>query len=300
MEFGKWIQSVRKEQKLDIKTLAERSSVDTSTISRVENSRTQVSLSIAVRLSEGLGLNASDVFQAWNGKPLVETEWRNTALSTAVPTTKDVEMFLQGFQKNKGEGEVLLSELLNKVVSLQDHAEGMLRGDSSQPFVPKDIYKLLSNSPVYRFEIHYPPGIQAEDILAIYTGGGALTMTDIGEYIKKVRREKHITLAKLENAASISASVISRLESGSLDQVKLIDVLMLDNQLEQEGKLFDMYWSVCKFNERVERWRQSVDNKKGKTSVKEAEQTGKLVYLYITAHRWLQCMHLKELTRLGP
>src|ERR1700686_4108005 len=101
MDFGKWIQSVRKERRLDMKTVAERSGVETSTISRVENSRTQVSLSVAVRLCEGLELSASDLFQVWRGRRIPELEWKRDALSEAIPTINDVEVFLQGFHRNR-------------------------------------------------------------------------------------------------------------------------------------------------------------------------------------------------------
>jgi len=285
LEFGRWIRSLRKERQLDIRSLAERTGVEVSTISRVENARTQVTLLTAIRLCEGLGKDVSDVFTVLRGKPMNKDVEERVTGADAVPNMGDVEQFLTYFQSNKEEGKIWFSDLLNRVVSMSRGDEGSARGNLSRVFVPEDIHKLLFDSPFYRFEIQYPPTIAARDIFTIYQHGGMLTLIDIGEYVKKVRRDRQVTLARLEQEANITQSILSRLESTVIEQIKLADVFMLDTQLGQEGTLLSMYWSVYSFYERLYRRHAA-----------SAEQNLKLVSIFILTCRWLQFMNPQDIT----
>jgi transcriptional regulator with XRE-family HTH domain len=285
MDLGQWMRSLRKEQKLDIRTLSERTGVEVSTISRVETAQTQVTLIIAIRLCEGLGVNAVDVLTAVRGKRPFAGDREPMRGVEAVPTMDDVEQFLTYFHRNKEGGKVWLSDLLNRVVVMGKNTEGDPEGEVSQFIVPADIHKLLFDSPVYRFEIQYPSAITASGILAIYQHGAMLTPMEIREYIKKVRREKQVTIARLEQAAKLSPSVLSRLESAEIEQIKLADVLVLDEQLGQEGTLLLMYWSVYSFYERLVR-----------RDATSAEQDMKLASIFITTCRWLQFMNPQDVS----
>jgi transcriptional regulator with XRE-family HTH domain len=280
MEFGQWIRSVRKQQKLDIRTLAVRTGVEASTISRVENTRTQVTLGTAIRICEGLGMTATDLLLAVRGKRLVPLEEMNTPTEDPIPTLHTIEMFLNSFRANPEAGYLLLSNLLNKVVFLKE--------EDSYPFLPEGVRSLLFHSPIYQFEIQYPPDIEAEDILTIYKRGGVLTLVDIGTYVKKIRREKQVTLAYLEDTAKVSSSVLSRLETGLMEQVKLADILRLDDQLEQDGKLLAMYWRVHHLNMLLLRQSLASADRTEFLSLPKSELEGKLLSVFITLHRWLQ------------
>lgn len=281
INFGHWIRSLRKERQLDIRAMAELTGVEVSTISRVENAKTQVTLITAIRLCEGLGKDVSDVLAIMREKPtLIETE-ELTNRADAVPTLSDVEQFLSYFQGNKEEGKIWLSNLLDRVILISRSAGGNL----SRFFVPEDIQKLLFDSPVYRFEIQYPLAITAQDILVLYKNGAMLALADISEYCKKIRREKQLTQARLEQTVKLTPSILSRLESETIEQIKLADVLMLDEQLEQEGNLLSMYWSVYSFYERlVHRYADA------------AEQNMKLASIFILTCRWLQFMNPQDIT----
>lgn len=277
-EFGSWIRSLRKERQFDIRTLAERTGVEMSTISRVENARTQVTLITAIRLSEGLDKNVSDVLALLQKKPIdIDT----TDKADGIPNMSDVEQFLSYCQDNKKESMIWLSDLLNKVISNSRSAGG----SSSRLFVPEDIQKLLVDLPMYRFEIQYPPAITAQDILVLYKSGAMLAPVDISEYCRKTRREKQLTLDRLEQSAKLTQSIISRLESTVIEQIKLSDVLMLDEQLEQEGILLSMYWGVYSFYNRLVRYYKDV-----------AEQNMKLASIFILTCRWLQFMNPQDAT----
>ena len=199
------------------------------------------------------------------------------------PTMDDVEQFLRYFHDYKVEARNWLTDLLNSVSFMDDNLESMVRPNMLQFFAPEDIQKLLFDSPLYRFEIQYPPTITANYILALYSQGAMLTLTDIAEFTKKLRREKQVTLAKLEQDAKISQNMLSRLESSFIEQIKLADVIMLDEQLEQQGTLLKMYWNTYSFYQRLIRH-----------SMSTADQEMKLASIFIIICRWLQVVNPKD------
>src|SRR2546421_1680939 len=189
MDFGKWIGLLRTERKLDIQSLAIRSGLDASTISRVENARTKVTLLTAIRLCEGLGMSVADVLDVIYGKHIIKGEQEQQSLTPVGPTLSDVEQFLSYFHEHEEEGKIWFTDLLNKVVIMSGSVPRGVKEDTLRIFVPEDIQKLLLDSTIYRFEVLYPPAITAKDIFSIYQRGGMLMLTDIGEYIKKLRRD---------------------------------------------------------------------------------------------------------------
>lgn len=285
MEFGEWIRRSRKAQKLDLRALAGKTGVEAGTISRVENARTQVTLSTAIRICEGLGVTGFDLLEAVRGKHVPSQEESSSVRDKAIPTMEDIEAFLVSLQSDPPAGYHTLSRLLNKVITLRGREAETAQRESSHVFHPEEIHCLLFHSPVYQFEVHYPPNMRTEDILIIYKRGGALTLADIGMYIKKIRREKQMTLAHLEGTAKVSISVLSRLETGLLEQVKLADILNLDEQLEQDGKLLLMYWRAYRLNDLVS---HSGGATTGFSSPTAVEQYEKQVFVFIVLHRWLQ------------
>ncbi len=285
MDFGEWIRSLRKERKLDIQSLAERSGVKASTISRAENARTQVTLPTAIRLCEGLGVTVEDVLNVVYGNHAIPDDQEQQSVTPAVPTIRDVEQFLSYFRRNEEKGKVWLTDLLNKIVSMSRSVPEGVEGGTFRLFVPEDIQKLLLDTPIYRFEVQYPPAMASNDILLIYQHGGVLTLTDVGEYIKKLRRERQVTLEQMVQRVKLSPSILSRLESGFTEQIKLADVLLLDKQLGQEGTLLSMYWGAYSSYERVIRH-----------SAASAEQDLKLTMLFIIVCRWLQFINPQDVS----
>lgn len=288
MHFGKWVRERRVELGFDLRSLAAQTDVDVGTISRIENERTQATLSTAVQICEGTGASLTDLMEALTGKCFRDLEPVPPFDERVMPTADDVELLLTYAQRDRQACYEWLAHLLNRVAILDGDVMRGGRGRGSGKFVSEDIQKLLEGARLYRFELEYPGELPAEDIWRIFRTGGLLTYTDIGSYIKQVRRKKQVTLARLEDSVKISASVLSNFESGSVERIRLIDVLALDQQLAQEGKIVAMYWSACKFNLRLV-WRVS-----GRTSNIDVsslggiEQSMKLVTVFTTICRWLQ------------
>lgn len=281
MDFGGWVRVLRQAQKLDIRALAERTGVEVSTISRVENARTKVTLLTVIRLCKGLGVTFHDLLEVVYSQGAVRRIDEGSMPSSAVPTRDDIDQFLEYFHREEKEGKAWLSQLIKRVISASESTGKRSEENGIDLFVPVDI--LLIDSPFYRFEVQYPSTLSAKDIVTIYECGGLLTSIDIGEYLRKVRREQQITLEQLERTAHFSTSVLLRLESSVIEQIKLADVIWLDQHLGQSGMLFSMYWEVYSFYEDL-LYRYPTT----------AERDMKLVSIFVVICRWLCAMNPQD------
>jgi transcriptional regulator with XRE-family HTH domain len=291
MDFGTWVQSMRTQREMDVRAFAHLVSVDPSTISRVERARSQVTVATVVRICEGIGATPADLLAALQGsRPMWAHRCQKTSASE-VMTIPDVEALLSSLRRSWQEGCVWLTHLLNQVAAYSDE-RNTPAGETMPLIVPEDIEKLLADSRLYQFKVHYPEDMSADAIWKIYVQGGALSLVDIGAYIRQARRTKRVTLSGLEEAGKLSASVLSRLEAGALERVKLTDVLTLDEQLRQEGKIVAMYWRTCLLIDAVAQARKR-DEQAGvamPAAIDRIEQDLKLIEVFLTICRWLSCL----------
>lgn len=292
MDFGAWVRSLRDQREMDVRAFAHLVGVDASTISRIEQARSQATLSTAVRICEGVGMTPSDLLWALQGKRPKWTEGYYITRESEVITINDLEAWLSSLRRHWQEECTWLTSLLNQIAAHSDDG-GLTPGEMALLIVPEDIEKLLQDSRLYQFKIHYPEDMKADAIWNIYTDGGALSLVDIGAYIRQARRTRRVTLSGLEESGKLSASVLSRLEAGVLERVKLIDVLTLDEQLGQEGKIVAMYWRACSLMEAVARVHEQGEQAgvEMPASADRIEQDLKVIELFLTICRWLSGLY---------
>ena len=291
MDFGAWVRSLRDQREMDVRAFAHLVGVDASTISRIEQARSQVTLSTAVRICEGVGMTPSDLLWALQGKRPKWTEGYHITRESEVITINDLEAWLSSLRRHWQEECIWLTSLLNRIAAHSDDS-GLTPGETALLIVPEDIEKLLQDSRLYQFKVHYPEDMKAEAIWSIYTRGEALSLVDIGAYIRQARRTRRVTLSGLEESGKLSASVLSRLEAGVLERVKLIDVLTLDEQLGQEGKIVAMYWRACGLMDAVARVHQQHEQAgvEMPASMDRIDQDLRIIELFLTICRWLSCL----------
>ena len=297
MDFGAWVRSIREQREMDVRAFAHLVGVDASTISRIEQARSQVTLSTAVRVCEGVGMTPSDLLWALQGKQPKWTEGCHVTRESEAITIDVLEAWLSSLRRYWQEECTWLTSLLNRIAAHSDNGS-LTPGETSLLIVPEDIEKLLQDSRLYQFKVHYPEDMKADAIWNIYTHGGALSLVDIGAYIRQARRTRRLTLSGLEESGKLSASVLSRLEAGALERVKLIDVLTLDEQLGQEGKIVAMYWRACSLMDTVARVHQQHEQAgmEMPASMDRIEQDLKVIELFLTICRWLSCLYPSDHT----
>jgi transcriptional regulator with XRE-family HTH domain len=291
MDFGAWVRSIRDQREMDVRAFAHLVGVDASTISRIEQARSQVTLSTAVRICEGVGMTPSDLFWALQGQRPKWTDGGDVTRESEVITINDLATWLSSLRRHWQEECAWLTSLLNRIAARSDNG-GVTPSETALLIVPEDIEKLLQDSRLYQFKVRYPEDMKAEALWNIYTDGGALSLVDIGAYIRQARRTRRLTLSGLEESGKLSASVLSRLEAGALERVKLIDVLTLDEQLGQEGKIVAMYWRACRLIDAVARVHQQQEQAgvAMPASADRMEQDLKVIELLLTICRWLSCL----------
>lgn len=290
MDFNQVVQRIRSDLGFDLRTFAAQIGVDATTISRIENAKAQVTLSTAVQICEKNGISPGKLYSDLRGKQVLELEQLSPVLDRVMPTVSDAETLISLFHKNRHNCALFLTGILNRIVSLSKGSYLVDENGEELQFVPESFAQLLFEAPFYRFELQYPTDLEAETIWELYCNGGLLTLKDIGAYIKIVRRQRQLTLVRLENSVKISTSVLSHLETGTIERIRLVDVLSIDTQLEQEGKLLAMYWSVSKFNNGFRRILRDRTAGIRWSDPDEIEHDLKVIALFTIMCRWLQVL----------
>ncbi len=280
MNIGEWLLQMRRKRKLDLRALAAQTGLDIGTISKIENGRTQATLGTIVRAGVGLRVTAADFIQDWQGVPFSLVDGAHVSGEETVPTLQDVEAFITGARTDKQTICVWMANSLNNIASLQ--------GEVIPLFEPAVIEKLLFGPLWHSYEVQYPPEMATEDILDILRQNGVMILSDIAAYLKKTIGKKQITPERLDALLKFSMKEGNRLEIGAVGRIKMIDVLLLDQELEQGGNIVAMYWNVCLFHEEMLRLQtHSVDPFVSKGTL-SADQEVRLVLVFITMCRWLQ------------
>ncbi len=73
-----------------------------------------------------------------------------------------------------------------------------------------------------------------------------------------------------------------------------MDVLALDQHLVQEGKIVAMYWSVCRFTQRLIRQGRKPMRNTVSSPAQEIEQSVQLITIFTTICRWLQVLNQND------
>jgi transcriptional regulator with XRE-family HTH domain len=295
IELGQWLQQERLKQGIDLRTLSEKTGIDIATISRVENLKTQATLASSVRLCEGLGVTPISLLEALERKPDKDLAAFDGLGCDGIPSLSAVQMFLSYIDDNWQAGSLLLADMFNMIASTHVLSGFTEHREVPYLFVPEDVSKLLVDLPLYRFEVVYPPRLGVESIWTIYHCRKWLTGTDVGMYIRKLRNEKRVPLMRLQHAVKISDSVLARLEEGVLERIKMNDVLMLDDYLEQHGKILAMYWQTYQLDREMTEFLTARGHQQTKVAFNTwIAQQERLMFIFTLLSRWSQLGDHKE------
>lgn len=269
MNIGEWLLQIRRERKLDLRALAAQTGLDIGTISKIENGRTQATLGTIVRAGVGMDVTASGFIQDWQGMPFSLVN----GPAETVPTLGDVEAVFTCARMSRETICVWMANALNNIASLQ--------GEAITPFAPEEIEKFLFGPMWLRCEVQYPAEMAAEGILDILRQDGVVIMSDIAAYLRKCKSTKQFSSERLDALLKIS-----------LGRIKMNDILILDQELEQGGKIVALYWHAYLFHEGVLRSLAYPSNSSVSRGAISTEQQVRLALMFITICRWLQ--HIRK------
>jgi transcriptional regulator with XRE-family HTH domain len=269
--FGLWLRESRIQRGLDLETLSARSGVDRSSINRIEREVSQPTLLTAVRLCAGLNVGPEEVAWALQGRHLrVQSEQPNEP-SELVVSVADLNLLVQLLRRDWTTARRLFVGWLNQLAQLHRDvqttrhgvAESQWIGDGANHFRESDVDKLLADVAFYRFEIQFPPPLDGPLVAEIFRQGGAITLRDVGAYVRWLRMETRKSLADMRASVEISDSALSRLETGQLEQVRFIDLLLLDEALGAEGEVLNMSWAACALSPAATRQGDRISDSRG-------------------------------------
>ncbi len=194
MEFGEWVQCIRRKKTLDIHTFSEKTGVDASTISRIENLRAQATLYTAFHICEGLDIALAELIKELIGRYPSSFNEKNFIKVKPLLKLHDLERRIEDFRANEGKVCEDLVKKLNAISLMAPYKKEttQLASNKRTSFHNTDIDKILFSSPLHNFlELKYPTHIAPAAILSVYEQGGALIQQDISAYLKHMRFDKN-------------------------------------------------------------------------------------------------------------
>lgn len=262
MKFGTWLKVKRETEQLDLRSCADLCSVDHSTISRIEREKNDISFYSAFKIFQGFRLSPFQAFSEMTEEPSSEPNGLESS-DDLVLRREQIEAYLQLYREKK---EIAKSIFISLV---------KFQGENIQE---RDFDHLFSQTRLFQtMEMKYPKH-HPEKILEAYQKGGAVMLSDVDSYneylYKKTRKRGKVLVGSLR--------MLGRISDGSgLEKTGLSDVVEYDQEAEQQGLLFGLYWSACEF------YQQFLPASKNHNEWnKQEEWVNRLATLFLTLYRW--------------
>lgn len=265
MDFGDWLRQLRTTKKLDLSTVAQRTGVDISTLSRLENHRTEPTLETVIKICDGFQVDMAALLRQLVGDAVLERVQpgvRRQDRPQPVLTLDHVRRFYGLFRADPLAACDLIADLLQTATNSEIHINRDVSRYRRSIMPDYDAFYILRSmlpEPIYHVELAYPSDFDAYDVLLTYQNNGVLTFSDVGIYIRAQRRSQNQTIAGIEKAVNRSASVLSRIEGGVMGKIKLSAALELDQQLGIENEILGMFWDAAQFQS-LSRRKVAVEN----------------------------------------
>ncbi|MDP9316019.1 MAG: helix-turn-helix transcriptional regulator [Chloroflexota bacterium] len=280
LTFGQLIHQTRVEQKLKLQDVAARTSVDVSTISRIERDVTQATLQSAILLCRALGVDPVRLWCSLHGD--VESYRPTYHSHEEVLLESDVLGLGRLFYSNHEQCIDLVATLLNTIVVEQPASP--LYGNHMPTLTRDDVEMLFIQSPVIKLTVEYPPELMAKDVLNMYAVGGVVAGPDASMFVRKL----HIKALHRTDAKQVIRA-LTTLQIAEGDRIKLADILSLDKQLKGEGEIFAMCWIVYLY--RLLKVYGNVEHAVGPSLYQERRADEHLLHVFVNICRWLQYQH---------
>lgn len=282
IEFGTFIQNIRKQKKLEVRALAEQVGVDASTISRIENLHTQATVYTAFRICNGLGVTLSDLTYALSEKHLSRFYQNPLPIDRIdrrfIVNLRDVVSIVRSFKENRQNAIENLLEKINNLLKKYDEANlGHVSGHFTIGgfYSAGEIERYLFSSLLSEVYVLKHPPLSADLIVQIYQQEGAMTPKDVEVYLQQIRTRSRF------------------LPTSSIEKMKINDVLRL---LDRKGGGLDyenvvgMIWEACRFLGEFDKFNDVFDWKDGGGHYYPVDDRAyaeyRIAMFYVTLCRW--------------
>lgn len=279
-----WLKSKRIQNKFDVMGLSSRSFVATSQISRIENNLSTITVNTLVGLGYGLDFDLEEVLSVLKIPPHISKRKNKKELDVQIPQINDAYSVWLLFRDEAQKAKKLMYDGYYQAQS------SMGEGNFDEMSGAFDlVWQALQAHSDEFVALPYPQGIELEHFAGIYSSGGAITNIDVGMYLARKRVEIGISQRELAKKTKISHSVISRLESGSIERVHFEYVIQLDKALKIGGDLIALAWKAGEYESGISllKYMNEKNIVQQKLHYTEWEQTAKAwADAFITICRW--------------
>jgi transcriptional regulator with XRE-family HTH domain len=232
-----WLKNKRIKSKLDVRELSLQSFVATSQISRIENNLSDITVSTLVGLGYGLDFGLNDVLNELKISPYFPKLKNKKQSSALIPKIDDAYSIWLLFRDEAQKAKRLMYDGYHQIQNTMEE-ENTSKAPQSFDVVWE---ALQADSDVFA-PLSYPTGLDISHFAEIYSRGGAITNNDLGICLAQKRLELGLSQRELAKKTEISHSVISRLESGSIERVHFEYAIRIDKALKMDGELLALAW----------------------------------------------------------
>jgi transcriptional regulator with XRE-family HTH domain len=282
--YGSWVQALRENAKLDLRTVSLKSGIHFTTINRIEKSQSDTTLLTAIKIAQALGGDPADLYRHLTGAdPLLPHPTED--YSPIFPTERDVLLFERlMIERPKTAGE-FIADLLNGMIIVPDlsnpydlaksvrEMQYPSDGNDEQKWLYKsiqppfysavDIHKYLLSYPRHHYGavissplLNYPFGIDIDLIKQAYVQNGILISTDLTYYIAQIHNDFEPEKMTADNETARQFTKVTMIKDkicsqAKISDAKISDILTLDQAFSDQHEILLMAWNAAKEEVRV-------------------------------------------------
>ncbi len=239
-----WLKRERIAQGLEQIELAELSGLESSTIGRIENGRTNPTLFAVIRICYGLGLSQKHFMHAIGLNAFLSEHQGARSDTGEVLTIEDIEAFFSFYRNQPMEAKGYLYKTFGWI--------RFLAGKSSAESMESDgaeiIGEMIRAQNLDLSTLPYPEEINKDAFWSIYILGGVITLKDVGVYIRLIRQSKNLSLRDLAKEVNTTHTAIRRLEMGAIERIDIADLIAVDRVIGVENDILTLCWAAGEFH----------------------------------------------------
>jgi len=288
-----WLKNKRIKSKLDVRELSLQSFVATSQISRIENNLSEVTINTLVGLGYGLDFGLNDVLNELKISPYFPKLKNKKQPSALIPKIEDAYSIWLLFRDEAQKAKGLMYDGYHQIQNTMGNENV---SEMHQSF--DAVWKALQTDSDLFVPLPYPTSLDLSHFVEIYSRSGALTNSDLGMCLAQKRLELGLSQRELAKKTEISHSVISRLESGSIERVHFEYAVRIDKAMKMDGELLALAWESGEYESGISllKYTNEKNVAQQKLHYTEWEQTAKAwADAFITICRW---HYVKEISPL--
>jgi transcriptional regulator with XRE-family HTH domain len=286
MHIGEWIKTTREASGKSRGNLAAWCGVDTSTINRLENDRSDPTFATVVQICLGLNVPMNQLIGTFRPDADLEAYSKVDKAQLDFLSYSDLKTFEFMYKMAPLEACSILSDLMNQVIIQEPKShEAFQQSEISinrACILPETVFIIVKSAPTMSLSVSYPL-LQPNMLLDIYRQRAVFTANDLTAYITAMSTEKSVNLRQY-----FPPTLITNLQNGAIKNIKFKDILQLD-QLVGTGEILAMAWYTFE-----QGWSYGLMPIRGESDESTSEEASPIYLLFRLCRQLQYLSSLKE------